>query len=90
MLAEFYQELLGPLVEYDRQKRADLVQTLDSYIAAGNSPSETAACLHLHRNTVLYRLQRIAEISGHRLDDPQTCLSLQVALRLRQTSGQSG
>jgi purine catabolism regulator len=83
--AEFYHEALGRLEAYDRQHGADLLPTLEAYFAAGASPKETAARLHLHRNTVLYRLQRIAEISGHRLDDPQTCLSLQLALRLRQT-----
>jgi purine catabolism regulator len=81
----FCQEVLGALETYDRQHGADLVLTLDAYFAAGASPKETAARLHLHRNTVLYRLQRIADISGHRLDDPPTCLSLQLALRLRQT-----
>jgi purine catabolism regulator len=82
---EFRQEVLGALEAYDRQHRADLILTLEAYFAAGASPKETAARLHLHRNTVLYRLQRIADISGHRLDDPPTCLGLQLALRLRQT-----
>jgi DNA-binding PucR family transcriptional regulator len=62
-----------------------LLPTLEAYFSAGASPKETAARLRLHRNTVLYRLQRIADISGHRPDDPQTALSLQLALRLRQT-----
>jgi purine catabolism regulator len=82
---EFYREALGRLEAYDCEHGADLLPTLEAYFAAGASPKETAARLHLHRNTVLYRLQRIADISGHRLDDPQTCLSLQLALRLRQT-----
>jgi PucR family transcriptional regulator, purine catabolism regulatory protein len=88
VLPEFYWELLGPLVEYDRLKRADLVQTLDSYIAAGNSPSETAARLHLHRNTVLYRLRRIRELLGRDPDEPEERLALQLALRARHVLGE--
>lgn len=81
----FQREMLGALEAYDQEHGSDLIPTLEAYFAAGASPKETAARLHLHRNTVLYRLQRIAEISGHRLDDPATALSLQVALLLRQT-----
>lgn len=82
-LADFCQELLGPLLDYDRQKQTDLVATLDAYLAARNSPSETAARLHLHRNTVLYRLRRIRELLGRDPDDPEQRLSLQLALRAR-------
>ncbi|HLH24934.1 MAG TPA: helix-turn-helix domain-containing protein [Chloroflexota bacterium] len=82
-LREFYEEMLGPLAAYDRQKRAELVPTLEAYVAAGNSPSETAARLHLHRNTVLYRLRRIRALLGRDPDDPEQRLSLQLALRAR-------
>lgn len=82
-LADFCHELLGPLLEYDRQKHTDLVATLDAYFAARNSPSETAERLHLHRNTVLYRLRRIRELLGRDPDDPEQRLGLQLALRAR-------
>jgi PucR family transcriptional regulator, purine catabolism regulatory protein len=87
VLRDFYHELLAPLVEYDRHKRSDLVQTLEAYIAAGNSPSETATRLHLHRNTVLYRLRRIRELLGRDPDDPEERLGLQLALRARYVLG---
>src|SRR5262249_1655803 len=89
-LRDFYQAQLGPLVEYDRQKRAELVQTLDTYIDARNSPSETALRLHLHRNTVLYRLRRVRELLGRDPDDPEQRLALQLALRARIVLGNEG
>ncbi|MHB8992490.1 MAG: helix-turn-helix domain-containing protein [Chloroflexota bacterium] len=46
--------------------------------------TRTAEYLSLHRNSLLYRLQRLAEISGHDMEDPETRLSLQVALKVRQ------
>ena len=87
VLRDFYHELLAPLVEYDRHKRSELVQTLEAYIGAGNSPSETATRLHLHRNTVLYRLRRIRELLGRDPDDPEERLGLQLALRARYVLG---
>jgi DNA-binding PucR family transcriptional regulator len=39
--------------------------------------------MHLHRNTVLYRLRRIEEIGGLKLDDAATRLNLQLCLRIR-------
>ena len=83
--ADFLREMIGALELYDQEHGADLIPTLEAYFAAGASPKETASRLHVHRNTVLYRLQRIVDISGHHLDDPSTCLGLQLALRLRQT-----
>lgn len=82
-LRDFYEEMLGALAAYDRQKHAELVTTLEAYVAAGNSPSETAARLHLHRNTVLYRLRRIRALLGRDPDDPEERLGLQLALRAR-------
>ncbi len=83
-LRDFYQELLGPLVEYDQRKGGDLLHTLEAYLNTQSSPSETAVRLHLHRNTVLYRLRRIRELLGRDLDDPEQRLALQLALRARR------
>jgi purine catabolism regulator len=80
----FLNEMLGALEAYDRQHHAELLPTLEAYFGASCSPQETAARLHLHRNTVLYRLQRIADISGYRLDDPSARFDLQLALRLHR------
>ena len=44
--------------------------------------SETAERLQLHRNTLVYRLQRIEEIGALDLEDAETRLSLQVAAEL--------
>ena len=42
-------------------------------------PKETAAILGVHRNTVLYRLERIRELTGFDLDDADVRLRLQLA-----------
>lgn len=81
-LATFYQETLGALVEHDRKSSSQLLKTLEAYFSAGGSPTEAAERLHLHRNTLLYRLKRIREITGLNLDDAETRLALHLALRV--------
>jgi purine catabolism regulator len=86
-LTAFYTETLGPLVEYDRRTNGELLHTLEVYFACHTNLSEAARALHLHRNSLLYRLQRIEEVLGISLADADTSLSLQVALRIRRMLG---
>jgi purine catabolism regulator len=81
----FYEEALGPLLEYDRRTDNDLVVTLDTYFGCNGNLSEAARQLHLHRNSLLYRLERIQEVLHVNLEDADTRLSLQVALKMRHT-----
>ena len=46
-----------------RKNDGELVKTLDAYFACLGSPTEAAERLHVHRNTLLYRLHRIQEIA---------------------------
>jgi PucR family transcriptional regulator, purine catabolism regulatory protein len=80
-LSSFCQETIGTLVEYDRAQGTDLVETLNAYFAHKGNLSQTAEALFVHRNTLLYRMERIREISGLDLDNPETRLSIQLALR---------
>ncbi|MDQ6848284.1 MAG: helix-turn-helix domain-containing protein [Candidatus Dormibacteraeota bacterium] len=81
---DFYRQSAGPLVAYDERTGAGLMETLDAFFQCHGSPTETAQRLHVHRNTVLYRLRRIEEIGGLRLDDPATRLNLHLCLRIRE------
>lgn len=82
-LGAFYEETLAAIDQYDRTNRSELLSTLEAFFAADNSLAETASRLHLHRNTVAYRLRRIEQISGHQLGDPETRLALHLGLRVR-------
>ena len=79
----FLEETLGSLVAYDRDHGADLVHTLEAFFEANCSPKEAAQLLHVHRNTVLYRLDRIADIMQVDLNDPNARLRLHLALHVR-------
>jgi DNA-binding PucR family transcriptional regulator len=78
-LAPFGQ-LVRPLADHDRERRSDLVRTLKTYFAAGANASEAADRLFLHRNSMLYRLERIQKLTGLDLKDPRARLALQLGL----------
>jgi DNA-binding PucR family transcriptional regulator len=73
-------ELVRPLVERDLERRSDLVRTLRAYFAAGANTSEAADRLFLHRNSMLYRLERIHKLTGLDLKNPGASLALQLGL----------
>jgi purine catabolism regulator len=83
-VARFFEETLGALVRYDREHEAELVRTLTVFFAENANASQAAKSLYVHRNTLSYRLQRIAEITGLDLDDPEARLALQVALAIHR------
>ncbi len=84
VLRHFYEETLGALSAYDARQQTSLVETLAAYFAHHGNLSRTAEALFLHRNTLLYRMERIAAIIGHDLDDPEMRLMLQVAFKVQQ------
>lgn len=77
---------LGPLEAYDAAHGTDLVDTLETFLASRNA-ARAARELFVHYNTLKNRLERIEEVLGPCFDDPERCLSLSLALRLRHLSG---
>jgi purine catabolism regulator len=80
-LRRFYDETLGPLVRYDHAHGTDLTHTLEVFFEQNANASQTSRALYVHRNTLNYRLQRIAEISGLDLDQAEARLAFQLALK---------
>ncbi len=81
-LTNFYQEMLGPLLEYDARHDGTYVKTLECYFQYNGNLSQTARTMHFHRNSLIYRLERIEEILGRSLEDAELRLSLQIALKI--------
>jgi purine catabolism regulator len=79
----FFRKTLGRLITHDDNKNAELVETLEAFFACHGNLSQTANRLHIHRNTLTYRLERISTITQLDLDDPDARFSLQLALKLR-------
>jgi purine catabolism regulator len=89
-LASFYEDLLGKLQAHDERQGAELVHTLEAFFACHGNHVRTAQRLHLHRNTLLYRLDRAKQVLGVDLDDAETRLALQVALKIGRVIGRRG
>lgn len=83
-LSEFCERTLGPLVEYDMRQNADLIKTLEAFFNCHGNLSQTAEMLIVHRNTLLYRMNRINEIAQIDLNRPETRLALHLALTIRR------
>ena len=75
-----FRALIEPLREHDRTRGSDLVRTLRTYFAAGTNASEAADRLFLHRNSMLYRLERIQALIGLDLKYDRVALALQLGL----------
>lgn len=79
-LRAFVDDVLGPLRRYDKQHGSQLIETLAACFREGPSPRRMADRLHVHPNTVTYRLKRIAEVGRLDLDRYEDRLMAQVAL----------
>jgi purine catabolism regulator len=77
----FYRETLSKLVGYDRKQGGELLKTLEEYFNNLGNLRATSDALHVHRNTLLYRLDRIQQISGLNLEDPEEHFAMWLALR---------
>ncbi|MDW8055008.1 MAG: helix-turn-helix domain-containing protein, partial [Anaerolineae bacterium] len=80
-LWEFYRSTLATLVDYDRDQHGELLKTLEAFFEHNGNLARTAEALHIHRNTLLYRLMRIKEISGRDPDVAEDRLALWLALK---------
>jgi len=85
-LSRFYEETLGVLVRYDQNHGTELVHTLEVFFRQNANASQTSRALFIHRNTLGYRLQRIAEITGLDLNDAEARLAFQLALKVHRLS----
>lgn len=83
-LQRFCQDALGPLLEHDQRKQSDLVRTLSGFFASNGNLAKAAQELDVHRNTLVYRLERIAELTELDLDDSDNRLILHLALKTQR------
>lgn len=86
-LMDFYTKTLEVLVKYDNKKDTELVKTLKVYYEANGNLKKMSEKLFTHYNTVLYRVNRIQEITGLALDNEQQRYSLQTAIKIMEMYG---
>ncbi|MEV4189634.1 helix-turn-helix domain-containing protein, partial [Streptosporangium canum] len=79
----FRTRLLGRLEEYDAAHQTELVETLETFLEESGSWAATADRLHVHVNTLRYRLKRIEELTGRSLHALDERVDFLLALRMR-------
>jgi sugar diacid utilization regulator len=73
---------VAQLVESDRERGTEYVSTLRAYLGALGDAVTAAGRLHIHVNTLRYRIRRIVELIGIDLADPDARLALELQLRV--------
>jgi purine catabolism regulator len=73
-------EYLGDVVNYDREKNGQLLLTLKTYLAHSGSKQDTAKALHIARQTLYHRLDKLAALLGNDYMEPDKRLAVELAL----------
>lgn len=84
ILEAFYEETLGKLTFFSEDKRNDYLNTLSLYLESSGKIQKTAEENATHRNTVNYRIHKIAEMLGIDIQDGQTRYKIQTALYIQK------
>ena len=84
-MESFYRSKLGPILDEDKDmSRDNLLHTLKAYFLAQNSVAQTSKNLCMHRNTVMYRLNKIQRLLKVDLNNANVCLELFMAITIKE------
>ena len=78
----FRDRLLRPLHDYDAEHHSDLVHTLETFLECSGAWNRCAGRLHVHVNTLRYRIRRIEELTGRDLGTLENRVDFFLALRI--------
>ncbi len=86
-LADLRRRTLLPLAGLRPATAERLTETLRAWLLHQGRRDDVAAALHVHPQTVRYRMGQVRELFGDSLDDPHTVLALTIALAADRTDG---
>ncbi|MFT9846429.1 PucR family transcriptional regulator [Aneurinibacillus sp. REN35] len=78
---ELVEQVIGDLLAYDARNNSQLAMTLYIYLHENRSWQSASKKLHIHKQTLVYRINRIEQITGRRLDDTGNVAELWLALQ---------
>ena len=85
--AELVQRLLGPVIEHDRVNGTEFMATLRAYLDNRRSAQKVAALLFVHRQTIIYRIRKISELTGLDVAETSSVAQLWLALQVHEAMG---
>ena len=80
----FASDVLAPLREFDAEHGSQLAETLATFVACGQSTRETAETLGQHANTVRYRMEKVARLTGLDHREPRQMVQLALACEIER------
>lgn len=81
-LRKFFHYTLGSLYQHDVENNGALLETLNTLVANRFNIAETSRMLYIHRNTLLYRMEKIEDILQVDLKDAEELLKIQLGLKI--------
>ena len=88
LLAERSRDLVQPILEYDRKHEGQYLETLENYLRFGGSFQAMSEAMYTHRNTLMYRMNKIKKMLGTDLSSSEEKLSLQMACLIMHMGNQ--
>ncbi|MFB9760675.1 PucR family transcriptional regulator [Ectobacillus funiculus] len=80
VLREFISDYLGPVLLHDQQNNGELLKTLKIYLQCKGAKKETAEQLHIVRQTLYHRIERLYELIGRDFMEPYKRQAIEVAI----------
>ncbi|WP_152395700.1 PucR family transcriptional regulator [Paenibacillus guangzhouensis] len=81
-LEDFFLKRLGKLYDHDHTHGTSFMITLENYFIHNHNVSEAAKAMFIHRNTFIYRIDKIKEMLGTDLKNSEELLQIQLALKI--------
>jgi Purine catabolism regulatory protein-like family/PucR C-terminal helix-turn-helix domain/GGDEF-like domain len=82
-------QVLGPVITYDRENETDLMHSLRVFLQCNRSWKQAATLLFVHKQTLIYRIHRVEEMTGRKLSDTEDVVDLWLALRAFEMLGET-
>jgi len=79
---KFITNIVKPLIEYDKKKDSNLLETLEAYFKYNGNIKQISQKLYIHYNTALYRVEQIQKLLNVDLNNPDDRLNVEIALKL--------
>lgn len=79
--------ILGPLIDHDLAHQTEFLTTLKTYLQNQRSPQKVASLLFVHRQTVIYRVRKISELTGFDLAESSSVAQLWMAVQIMEAIG---
>ena len=89
-LSEFYSDTFQHLLQAEEKDKHELMQTLRIYVENEGQIAETAKRLFLHRNTVIYRIDKCERLTRRNLKDPSDTMRIRLAFQIESLLSQKG